>query len=228
MKQLMGLDDSTDIQLAGDFSTEMHKHQNPQMAELTERAFRNRADINLAALNIEKSGVYMQQLKSVYKPQLTAFAIYQLQSQADDFRLRYYSLPATSFAGVRLNIPLYSGNRRKHQIAAASIEEKQKQLELADLQKKTETEITGLWLKINEEYNQLQIQHENVSASGITFQMIRERYRAGLSTRLELADAELALTKSKLEEVRLKYNIKILEISLQKSSGVLSLTSKLP
>lgn len=183
----------------------------------------NRPDINMAALNIEKSGVYIQQLKSHYKPQLTAFAVYQLQSQSDDFRFGRYSLPGTSFAGVRLSIPLYSGNRKKHQVAAASIGEKQKELELADLQKKTETEIIGLMLKLNEEYNELQIQQENVTASAVSFQMIRERYRAGLSTRLELADAELALTKAKLEEVRLKYNIKILEISLQKSSGLLSL-----
>jgi outer membrane protein TolC len=53
--------------------------------------------------------------------------------------------------------------------------------------------------------------------------MMNDRYKNGLGSRLELTDAELALTQAKINYLQAVYNIRVLHIELQRSLGVLKL-----
>lgn len=226
MKQLMGVELSMELLLTDSLAVQEEVAYQTISSSAMEIAKNHRPDVQIAQLQIQQTKIQMERVKAMYKPQLQVFAQYQLQSQADDYRFKYYGLPRTSFAGVRFHVPIYSGNRMKYQSAAVSISIKQQELALADLTRKVETTVASLSSRLQDEIKQWFIQKRNVDAAFISYQMIDERYRAGLGSRLELADAELVLTKAKLENTRLQYSVKLLTMDLQKALGILKLTNE--
>lgn len=226
MKQLMGVELSMELLLTDSLVVQEEVAYQTISSSAMEIAKSHRPDVQIAQLQIQQTKIQMERVKAMYKPQLQVFAQYQLQSQADDYRFKYYGLPRTSFAGVRFNVPIYSGNRMKYQSAAVSISIKQQELALADLTRKVETTVASLSSRLQDEIKQWSLQKKNVDAALLSYQMVYERYRAGLGNRLELADAELVLTKARLEDTRLQYSIKLLTMDLQKALGILKLTNE--
>lgn len=94
---------------------------------------------------------------------------------------------------------------------------------MTELKTKIETELVSINSNLQEAYKQWAIQQQNVDAAEISYSMMNDRYRYGMGTRLELSDAELALTKAKLNNLQSVYNIKILELQFKKAMGVLQL-----
>ncbi len=86
-----------------------------------------------------------------------------------------------------------------------------------------QTELVTYSSNLQEAYNQWEIQQQNVTAAEISYSMMNDLYHYGLGTRLEFNDAELALTKAKLNNLQAVYTIKIFELQLKKSMGILQL-----
>lgn len=222
LKQLLGMEDS--ITLALTDSLVLNNH-----AELLQNhpddsaAIGNRQDIKLQSLFIRRMKEQVQNEKAAFTPQLWAMAQYQVQMQSDKIQFNNNSLPRTSWIGVRLNIPLYAGNRLKYKTTQANIAVKQAEIILTELKRTVQTELNSVSANIKEAMNQWLIQKQNVEAAQTTYHMMQERYRNGLGSRLELTDAELALTKTKMEELQTIYTIRLLEIELKKATGMLQL-----
>lgn len=80
--------------------------------------------------------------------------------------------------------------------------------------------IISRWKEAN---TQLVVQKTTVKAAELTYTMTNDRYKNGLSSRLELTDAELALTQGKINYLQAVYNLKVLSVELQRSLGLLKL-----
>ena len=165
----------------------------------------------------------LEGVKAEFKPNLTAIGSYQLQAQADKFSFWNYNIPRTSFVGVQLNVPIYSGNKKQSKLNQQQFNKQQDEIMLADMKAKIKTELSSLASKAEEAYNQNRIQQQNVEAAGISYKMIKDRYQYGMSNRLELADAELALTQAKIDALASIYNIRLLELEMEKALGLLRL-----
>ena len=55
----------------------------------------------------------------------------------------------------------------------------------------------------------------------MNFRIINDRYRNGLSSRLELSDAEFALTEAKMNRLNLIFNVKMVTLQSDKALGIL-------
>lgn len=223
LKQLMGIEEAIEFIYTDSMNTQSLVSDFLVSNSALPVAFDNRKDIKIYALQIDEANQQLNGIKASFKPQLSVIAQYQLQSQADNFRMKDYGLPRTSFAGVKLSIPIYSGGRLKYKTSQSALAIKQSELALAELMTKVKTELVSVSANLQEAYNQWQIQKQNVDAAQINYSMMNDRYRYGMGTRLELSDAELALTKAKLKNLESVYNIKILELQLKKSMGLLLL-----
>lgn len=223
LKQVMGMEEEVQLVFTDSINTESLQSPFSVPRDVFSIALENRKDIKIHSLKINETKELVVEIKATFKPQLVAIAQYQLQSQADNFRMKDYRLPRTSFTGVRLSIPIYSGGRLKHKEAQAVLGIKQSELALTELKTKVETELVSINSNLQEAHKQWEIQMQNVAAAEISYAMMNDRYRHGLSTRLELSDAELVLTKAKLNNLQSIYSIKILELQLKKAMGVLQL-----
>lgn len=222
IKQLCGYDDGIAIVLKGELSID---YNTINTLEKNDSSFSSleRPDVKLVSLSIQSSQNSLKRYKALYQPTLMAFAQYQVQSQADNFRFRDYSLPRTSFLGLKLQVPIYSGKRFQFQTNTVKIQLKKNELEQIHLSEKIKTEQATLRLQLIDEIKKWRLQQKSIDAAQEAYQIIYERYQYGLSSRIELSDAELALTKSRLEEKSYIYKIKLIEIELKKSIGKLNL-----
>lgn len=223
LKQLMGLEDSTTIELTDNLLAATDKALLQDSRALLHSALQNRPDIKIQSLIIDQSKEQLQGVKASFRPQLSAIAQYQVQNQSDNLQLWNYGFPRTSFAGLKLSIPLYSGNRLKYRSSQSQLTIQQSELALTELENKIQTEIVTLSANLQEAYNQWSIQQQNVEAAQINYSMMNDRYRYGMGNRLELTDSELALTKAKLDNLQSVFSIRLIELQFKKAIGILKL-----
>ncbi|MGB4845334.1 MAG: TolC family protein [Ferruginibacter sp.] len=223
LKQLMGVEGAINFIFTDSIHTQSLESNYLISSSGFSVAMDNRKDVKIKSLQIEENKEQLQGIKASFKPQLALVAQYQVQSQADNFKFGEYRLPRSSYAGVQLNIPIYSGGRLKNKTAQSTLAIQQNELALAELKNRVQTELVTYSSNLREAYNQWEIQQQNVSAAEINYSMMNDRYRYGLGTRLELNDAELALTKAKLNNLQAVYTIKIFELQLKKAMGILQL-----
>lgn len=221
LKQLIGIEDS--ILLAFTDSLKLTEQGFTVTVAGLSIALDNRKDVKIQSLQIEQAKEQLQNARAVFKPQLTAIAQYQVQNQSDNIKFWNGGIPRTSFAGVKLSIPLYSGNRLKYMTAQSQLSIKQNEIAMTDLKNSIQTELVSLNANLKEAYDQWHIQQQNVEAAEINYTMMNDRYHYGLSNRLELTDAELALTKAKLEQLQSIFSIRLIEVQMNKAMGLLSL-----
>jgi outer membrane protein len=223
LKQLIGVEEHSHIELTDSLYITHGEMEIKNPDQFILSSLQNRNDIKIQSLLIDQSREQLQGTKALFKPQLSAIAQYQVQNQADNMKLGNYNFPRTSFAGLKLSIPVYSGGRQKHKLSQSKSTVMQNELALAEIENKVRTEIISLTTNLQEAYTQYRIQQQNVNAAEINYNMMNDRYRYGMGSRLELTDAELALTRSKMDFVQSIYSIRLSELQLKKAMGILKL-----
>ena len=179
-------------------------------------------------MNIQNLSIDLQQKKlkatqALLLPQLSLVGQYQVQAQADDMKFGEYSLPRTSFLGLQLTVPIFNGYRTKSQISQAKIKAEQEDIRLNDLKDKVKTELATIISKWKEANTQMDIQKTTVQSAELNHHMMEDRFKNGLGSRLELTDAELALTQAKINYLNAVYNLQMLHVELQNALGLLNL-----
>jgi outer membrane protein TolC len=219
LKQLLGVSEEVEIILTDKLGVQ----ENPVLFQtpdtLRSIALANRSDVKLQQLQAQYHEQELETARSEFKPQLSAFAQYQLQSQSDRFSFWKYQVPRTSFVGLLLSIPIYSGGRQKHKEAQINYSQQQNRISLQEIERQVHTEIAVLKAELEDAYQQKKTQEKNVEAAQVNYAMYQERYQYGLSTRLELTDAELALTQAKINHVQAIYRIRLKQLQLDNVLG---------
>ena len=184
-------------------------------------AIQHRPDIQSKKLMVELEKTLLRQSKAKRLPTLSFIASYQIQAQADDSNFGSYHWPKTSFVGLQANVPIFSGNRINARVRQAEIEWESSLLSLEDATEKANTEIASLQNNLKERLQRLSVQKQTIYAAENNFRIVSDRYKHGLSSRLELSDAELALTEAKLNQVNLIFSVKMAKLQLDKALGIL-------
>ena len=91
-----------------------------------------------------------------------------------------------------------------------------------DETEKAKVEIVSIQSRLMEAMRRLDAQERTVDAAQQNFKITNDRYRNGLSSRLELSDAEIALSEAKLNFTRTVYDINITKLQLDKALGILT------
>lgn len=223
LKRLMGLNEVSEIKPTDSLNIEHDQAGFYTLDQALQTAALNRHDINLQKLSIEHGQKQLSVRKAEYLPQISVVGQYQVQAQADNLNFGNYSLPRTSFLGLQLTIPIFNGNRTNAQLNQARIKVRQEKIRLSDLQEEMNAELAAIISRWKEANAQLIVQKTTVEAAELNYTMMNDRYKNGLSSRLELTDAELSLTQGKINYLQAVYNLKVLYVELQRSLGLLKL-----
>lgn len=225
LKRLIGLEERTEIELADHLEPGIATHQKEfYEVDLAFRiAEKNRKDLNIQQLAIDLQQKKLKAAQAELLPQLSLVGQYQIQAQADDLKFGQYTLPRTSFLGLQLSVPIFNGHRIQSRINQAKIKIQQEEIRLNDLKDEAKTELATIISKWKEAVTQLDIQEVTVKSAELNYQMIETRFQNSLGSRLELTDAELALTQAQVNYLNAIYNLRILHVQLQHALGLLSL-----
>ncbi|MCQ9639513.1 TolC family protein [Chryseobacterium sp. WG14] len=225
LKRLIGLDDASELELTDvlELGIEADKSEFYQIDEAFKIAVANRKDLNIQKLSIDLQQKKLKATQAMLLPQLSLIGQYQVQAQADDMRFGEYSLPRTSFLGLQVTVPIFNGYRTRSQISQEKIKGQQEDIRLNDIKDKVKTELATIISKWKEANTQMDIQETTVQSAELNHRMMEDRFKNGLGSRLELTDAELALTQAKINYLNAVYNLRTLHIELQNALGLLSL-----
>jgi outer membrane protein TolC len=225
LKRLIGLEDPSDLELTDNMELGMEDSNSViyQVNEAFQIAEANRKDLNIQKLSIDVQQRKIKAVQAMLLPQLSLSGQYQVQAQADDLGFWKYALPRTSFLGFQLTVPISNGSRTKSQISQAKIKAAQENIRLNDLNDEVKTELATIISKWKEAHTQMGIQETTVQSAALNHQMMDDRFKNGLGTRLEFTDAELALTQAKINYLNAVYNLRMLYVELQYALGLLSL-----
>lgn len=223
LKRLIGLNEAAEIKPSDSLNVERDQAEFYTLDEALKTAGLNRHDISLQKLSIEQEQKQLSASKAERLPQISVVGQYQLQAQADHLNIGSYALPRTSFLGLQLTVPIFNGNRTNAQINQARIKVQQQKIRLDDLKEEMNAELAAIISRWKEAKTQLIVQKTTVAAAELNYIMMNDRYKNGLSSRLELTDAELALTQGKINYLQGAYNLKVLHVELQRSLGLLKM-----
>ena len=182
-------------------------------------ARQQRPDLSIRKLAIIENEEKLHMTNAEFKPRLSAFAQYQLQSQSDNLAIWNYKLPRTSYAGLQLTVPIFSGKRQQYKTEQARYGIAQSRMALEEAEAQITTEILTLKSALQDAFNRKEVQQKNMEAAAVQYNMFKERYRYGLSTRLELSDAELLLTRARIGYAESQYLIALKQLELENALG---------
>lgn len=225
LKRLIGLEDAEELELTDELEFDMKANQSAflNVGEALEIAETNRNDLNVQEFIIAMQQQKLYAIKAELLPKVSIIGQYQVQAQADNLKFNDYVWPRTSFLGLQVSVPIFNGGQRKSRISQARIITQQEQIRLNDLKDEVKTTLASIISKWKEASTQLEIQVTTVQSAELNHQMTEDRFKNGLGSRLELTDAELALTQAKISYLQAVYNLRILYTELQHALGMLEL-----
>lgn len=131
-------------------------------------------------------------------PTLSAFVNFQYQAQANHFQFNDYTWAKPVVAGLQLQIPVFNGLARHYQ-------EKQVEISLDQLSFQRENVERQISVSLLNAHSAMEAAAEKVESGKVAvrqaergYQIAQTRYETGVGTLLELNDAEVALTQSRL------------------------------
>ena len=155
-------------------------------------------------------------------PQLNLVGSIIGQTQANDLKFNKYTFPASSYVGLQLQIPVFSGLRNIYSTKIARVNKHQVSTQLENAKSEVATQVQVNALKLKEAESRVSSQQVVVNAAQLMFQLISDRYKQGISSRLELTDAELSLTLARSNYLRSVYDYSIAGIDLEHAVGKIS------
>ncbi|MDV4100880.1 TolC family protein [Elizabethkingia anophelis] len=225
LKRLIGLEDTRELELTDQLESEIKTDRTDflNVSEALEITEINRNDLSVQELIIAMQQQKLYTIKAELLPKIALIGQYQIQAQADNLKFNNYAWPRTSFLGLQISVPIFNGGQSKSRINQARILTQQEQVRLNDLKDEIKTTLASIISKWKEATSQLEIQVTTVQSAELNHQMTEDRFKNGLGSRLELTDAELALTQAKINYLQAVYNLRILHTELQHALGVLEL-----
>jgi outer membrane protein TolC len=123
-------------------------------------------------------------------------------------------------AGVSVNVPLFTGGRDKKQTQIAQGVVKQNQLAVESLNNQYNRDIKQALTDVQTNQERLRTTAEQVSIAREALRVAQSRYKNGISTNVELLNANSNLQRVELAQVQYQYQMTLAQIELARLMGV--------
>lgn len=217
LKALLGMDLETEIDCEGslvDYETELFADFLSTDTTLSENTDLKQIDLQSEQL---KKTLMMQ--KFDYLPTLSLTGLYQWTSMNNDFKFKNYQWNPYSMIGVTLTVPIFSGGGKYHKIKQTQVSMQQMDLQREDTKRNLQLSIKQYMDNMNTCIKKFDASQKGVEQANRGYIIAQKRYDTGAGTLLEMNDAELALTQSKLNFNQSIYDYMVSKSDLEKVLG---------
>jgi outer membrane protein len=109
-------------------------------------------------------------------------------------------------AGLNINIPIFNGHLFSAQRAEAEFKARAEEENLRDLQDRIALGARVAWLNANTAFRRLDLTNQLFKEATQAFDLAQARYKLGLSSIVELSQAQLNQTQAEIEQASAKYD----------------------
>jgi outer membrane protein TolC len=178
-----------------------------------------RPDLQILTLNKEINDKEIDLYKSARRPVVNFVSQYQLQTQTNQFKYGNAGYPPVFFAGVQFSIPIFSGNQHVNRIQLGKIERQQADVIYNNAQEQLKTEVKQVLASLVESTERIKTQQNVSKTAELSYSITKYRYEKGVASRLELVDAEFALTTAKANYLEAVFDYLSSKIELDRVTG---------
>lgn len=218
LKTLIGLDSLQNIQLTDSLFLP-DEGSIPSVGEVYERAKNNNPTYRAIRLQEQLDDQRTHIASSARLPVLSAVAQYQLQTQTNDFEYGNAYYPSSSFVGLQLSVPLFTGLSNQAKVKQAKISREQTSLRSDYAFEKLRASVHKVVSESHESLARLQTSIEVQETAQLSYDIIQYRYKKGVASRLELTDAEFELSTAQSNYLEAVYDYLSARIALQQIMG---------
>lgn len=185
-------------------------------ADLLDRAIRNRPELIGLRLDAASAHAYAAAERDLWFPSLSAMGSAGLVPfGATQLAPRYAA------AGFNLNIPIFNG----HLFGALETEANERAVaqdqDLRNEANLVARDVRTAWLNANSAYQRLSVTNQLLDQANQSVNLAQSRYNLGLSSIIELSQAQLNQTQAQIEQASAKYDYQAQTSVLNFQIGVL-------
>jgi outer membrane protein len=173
----------------------------PDVAPLLREAFQNRPEIIRQGLDVKSAQNYATAERDLWFPTISAAGVTGLVPiRQDPLPSRYAA------AGFNLSVPIFNGRLFNAEHAEATARSRAQEEYLRDLQNRIAQDVRMSWLNAISAYQRLSLTQELLDETTQAYDLAKGRYQLGLSSIIELSQAQLNLTEAQVEQVSAQYD----------------------
>jgi len=174
----------------------------PDWAQLIQQALRDRPELISQRFDLGSAQTYATAERDLWFPTLSAAGVAGLTPVRED------GLDSTRYAaaGFNVEIPLFNGHLFGALRNEANAEARAQEQYLRDLQNNITRDVRTAWLKANSGYQRLSVTQQLLEQAQKALNLAQARYKLGLSSIVELSQAQLNETQAEIEQASAKYD----------------------
>jgi len=218
LKTLLGIDSLKSVVLADSLFI-VDKSPVPDEAEVYLAARDNNPAYRLVELQKQLSEQDVALASSARMPSVAAVAQYQLQSQTNGFEYGNAHYPSSSFVGLQVSLPLFTGLSNHAKVKQASLSKNQSSLRANYAYEELRAAVHNAVSSSVESQARLETTSSVAETARLSYNITEYRYKRGVSSRLELSDASLELSAAQSNFLEAVYDYLISRIALQHLMG---------
>lgn len=192
-------------------------------AEALAEAYTQRPELRSLALNIAGREKVLAIEKAERLPILGLFGQVALQGAAEKDRpldpFTADNRAVSTSAGVTLSLPLFDGFRTRGKVQQAGARLRRAEFELAQARKGVRLEVTKALQDLASLRREHEAQRATVALAAEAYRIAETRYANGLSTQLELKDAETELDAARTRHAETLYRYNVALAALERALG---------
>jgi outer membrane protein len=171
------------------------------VAPLIVEAFQNRPEIISQGLDVKSAQSYATAERDLWFPTISAAVVTGLVPYRQDTLSSRYAA-----AGFNVNVPIFNGRLFNAEHTEATARSRAQEQFLRDLQNRIAQDVRTSWLNVISAYQRLSLTQQLLDQTTQAFDLAKGRYQLGLSSIIELSQAQLNLTEAQVEQVSAQYD----------------------
>jgi len=214
LNQAMGLPAELPTEIAAS-SGEIESPEGIDLAEAMDRAVERRSEIRAAMSRKTAAQSTIDVARSAFGPDVSANAAFGFRDS------EFLPEDQDWSVGVTLNIPLFQGFKRSHDLARARHELNREDAQIRALTLQVREEVWSAHLRFKEYFEAVQASEAVVADAGESMRMTRERYEAGVATATDLLDAQTTLARAEYVRLEARWSCFSARSAFQRATGTI-------
>lgn len=218
LKALMGVDSLEDVQLTDSLFLPK-EHSIPTEDEVYSKAKTINPAYKALALQESLTEQQMHIASSARLPVVAAVAQYGLQTQTNNFEYGNAYYPSSSFVGIQLSVPLFTGLSNHAKVKQARLSKEQAALRTDYAYDQLRSTVHQIVAAAHESLARMKSAADVQETAQLSYNITQYRYKQGIASRLEFTDAEFALSTAQSNYLEAVYDYLSARIVLEQISG---------
>ena len=194
------------------------------LVEVRRLALDQRSDVRQIRSNILLEEANLQAQKAEYYPSLSIVGNYSITAQQDGSPVFFGSSEnqrtTLGTAGLAISLPIFTGFSRDARVQQVRANIRQNEYRLERLENQALSELRTLMDNVNEARQRAASQKQAVAQAQRGFEIASAEYNAGIGSRLQTSEAELALRESEFNYAQAVYDYLVARAQLELAVGL--------